>query len=183
MAVLKRDQNVWTIAKAKLDYQWAVEQLAQAKQLHQQGGLAAQAVAAQQLKQKQAHITWQEALHLEHQRWIIAPDGGLVAQLSLETETPVIKGQSALLLIQADDLKAQLFIPADQMHQIHPKVFVETHRLANGRKLPGYITRISPFVDPASGTCQVEALFPGAGIHARPGQVVQIRIEENREEE
>ena len=183
LAVLQPDQNASIVAKAHLDYQWAAQQLTQAELLHQQGGLAAQAVAAHRLKQQQASIAWQEALRIQHLRWIIAPHHGLVAQLALETATPVAKGQAIARLIQAEDLKAMLYIPADQLHRIHRRMAVAAQLYADGPTLSehitlsGHITTISPWIDPASGTCQIEALFPGAGRHTRPGHVVLIHLE------
>ncbi len=81
-------------------------------------------------------------------------------------------------IINPKDLKAELFIPSDQLTEIHLNQPVTASSLADSTKtINGTITHISPVINPESGTCRALAIFPGAGrsrdvLHRTPEQAV-----------
>jgi multidrug efflux pump subunit AcrA (membrane-fusion protein) len=78
-------------------------------------------------------------------------------------------------VIDPEDLKAELFIPADRLSGVRiGQPVVARPDSGPERALEGRIVSLSPVIDPKNGTCRAVALFPGAGKVVRPGTVARI---------
>ena len=104
-----------------------------------------------------------------------APIDGVVAECGVTAGDRTSLRMLVFRVIDPGDLKAELFIPADQLSGVRIGQQV-TARPDSGpeRALEGRIVSLSPVIDPKSGTCRAVALFPGAGKAVRPGTVARI---------
>ena len=147
------------------------------QQLNQRSLLSAQELEDAQYQAQTAQLRLQRAQLDLSRAVIIAPTAGQVTDLQVQPGSLVSLRQVLCQLLQAQDLKAALFIPVDQIAQLrlHQPV---TASLTTAPKetLTGHLVRLSPVVDPQSGSCRGEALFPGAGKHLKPGTVVQVKL-------
>jgi hypothetical protein len=147
--------------------------------LHRQGGFSTQALEGLSLEWEEARLHWLEAQTELNHCVLTAPVNGMVVECTLQKGARIAAGTRAFRLIDPVDLKAVLFIPADRMPGIRSGQAVTAQAEALGVSLPGQLIRVSPLVDPTSGTCRVEAHFVGGGRLVRPGTLVQIHFSDN----
>jgi RND family efflux transporter MFP subunit len=163
-------------AESRLAYERAQRFLDRVQQLHHRSLLSAQELEDSQYQAQTAQLRWQRAqLDLAH-TLILAPRSGVVAQCAVQVGDLTSLRQVLLQLIETTDLKAQLFLPLDQLQGLRIHQPVAGQILATGQRLEGHLIRLSPVVDPQSGSCKAEVLFPGVGKHLKPGTVVQVRL-------
>ena len=153
------------------------------QQLNQRSLLSAQELEDAQYQAQTAQLRLQRAQLDLSRAVILAPMAGQIADLQAQPGSLVSLRQVLCQLLQAQDLKAALFIPADQIAQLrlHQPVTAwpaaaPQKRLQSAPGLQGHLTHLSPTIDPQSGSCRAEALFPGAGKHLKPGTVVQVKL-------
>jgi RND family efflux transporter MFP subunit len=174
----------------RLAYLRAQRFLDRVQQLNTRALLSAQELEDAQYQAQTARLRLQRA-ELDLSRAVItAPVAGQIADLSVQQGSLTSPRQVLCQLLQAQDLKASLFIPADQMAglRLHQPVTawpaLSADRQASApqepqepqERLQGRLTRLSPLVDPESGSCKAEALFPGAGRHLKPGTLAQVKL-------
>jgi membrane fusion protein (multidrug efflux system) len=147
------------------------------QQLQQRSLLSAQELEDAQYQAQTAHLRLERAQLDLSRTVILAPMAGQVADLQIQKGSLISPRQVLCQLLQAQDLKAALFIPVDQIGQLRLHQSV-TASLTTAPKetLTGHLVRLSPVVDPQSGSCRAEALFSGAGKHLKPGTIVQVKL-------
>ena len=147
------------------------------QQLQQRALLSAQELEDAQYQAETAQLRLQRAQLDLSRTVVLAPMAGQIADLQVQPGSLVSLRQVLCQLLQTQDLKAALFIPVDQIAQLrlHQPV---TASLTTAPKetLSGHLVRLSPVVDPQSGSCRAEVLFPGAGKHLKPGTIVQVKL-------
>ncbi|MCC7264539.1 MAG: efflux RND transporter periplasmic adaptor subunit [Candidatus Latescibacteria bacterium] len=147
------------------------------QQLQQRSLLSAQELEDAQYQAQTAHLRLQRAELDLSRAVILAPMAGQVADLQIQKGGLISPRQVLCQLLQAQDLKAALFIPADQIAALRPHHPVTAWPAsAPQQTLTGHLVRLSPLVDPQSGSCRAEVLFPGAGKHFKPGTIVQVKL-------
>ena len=179
LAVLEQDTQQRAAAHARLVLQKAQARKERGQALHRQGGFSTQALEGLSLEWEEARLRWLEAQGALNRCVLTAPVNGIVAECPLQKGARLAAGARAFRLIDPTDLKAVLFIPADRMPGIRLGQAVTAQAEALGVSLPGQLIRVSPLVDPTSGTCRVEAHFVGGGRLVRPGTLVQIHFSDN----
>jgi len=164
----------------RLAYLRAQRFLDRVQQLQQRSLLSAQELEDAQYQAQTAHLRLQRTQLDLSRAVILAPVAGQVADLQAQPGSLTSPRQALCQLLQAQDLKASLFIPVDQIAGLRLQQPVTAWPAAAPQAaqepLQGYLTRLSPLVDPQSGSCRAEALFPGAGRHLRPGTLVQVKL-------
>jgi RND family efflux transporter MFP subunit len=161
----------------RLAYLRAQRFLDRVQQLNQRALLSVQELEDAQYQAQTTHLRLQRA-QLDLSRTVItAPTAGQLADLQVHPGSLVSPRQILCQLLQAQTLKAVLFIPADQMEGIRLHQEVTAWPTATPtQKLQGHLVRLSPVVDPQNGLCRGEVLFPDAGHRLRPGTVVQVQL-------
>ena len=167
----------------RLAYLRAQRFLDRVQQLQQRSLLSAQELEDAQYQAQTAHLRLQRAELDLSRAVILAPMAGQIADLEIQTGSLVSVRQVLCQLLQAQDLKAALFIPVDQIAALRPNQPVMAWPVAAAQKrlqsvpgLQGYLTHLSPTIDAQSGSCRAEALFPGAGRQFKPGTLVQVKL-------
>lgn len=161
----------------RLAYLRAQRFLDRVQQLQQQSLLSAQELEDAQYQAQTAHLRLQRAELDLSRAVILAPMAGQIAELQIQPGSLTSPRQILCQLLVPEDLKATLYIPADQIATIHLHQPVTAWpATAPTQRIQGHLTRLSPLVDPQSGSCRAEALFPGAGKHLRPGTLVQVKL-------
>ena len=161
----------------RLAYLRAQRFLDRVQQLHNRSLLSAQELEDAQYQAQTAQLRCQRA-QLELSRTLItAPMAGQVAELQVQPNSLTTVHQVLCQLLQAQDLKVTLYLPADQLAgvRLHQEV-IAWPASASAQKLQGQLVHLSPIVDPQSGSCRAEVVFSGAGKHLKPGTVVQVHL-------
>lgn len=145
--------------------------------LEEQGGASLEQLEKASIDLQIAQVRWNESQRALSHTTIRALLQGHISAVYIRPGEPTTIGQRLLEIIDATDLRATFYVPAERIAAVSLHASVQAHVENQALVLNGFITSISPLVDAASGTCKVEALFHQAGSKARPGTVVDIYVE------
>jgi membrane fusion protein (multidrug efflux system) len=111
---------------------------------------------------------------------LVAPFDGVVAARSLKVGETAVGGQAAFQVVDLSELRVTASLPERDVSRVAMgQVAKITGAYDEKQAAIARVTRISPVIDPASGTFQVTlTLEPGGSL--RPGQYVDIALELER---
>ena len=126
---------------------------------------------------EQARLRRQKAqLALEHTH-IRAPFAGVLTTRSVQVGGRVAPGGKLFDLVKLDDLIARVHVPGQYLRNVRVKQVVQIESdFLQDMSFDGYVKRISPVVDPQSGTFKVTLGVHDRWEHLRPGIFVTVRI-------
>ena len=115
-------------------------------------------------------------LALEH-TVVRAPFSGVITSRNVQLGSRVAQSTKLFDLVKLDDLIAHVFVPGKHLLEVEPgqSVEVESH-YQEGVVFDGQVKRISPVVDPRSGTFKVTVGLGDNWRDLRPGIFVNVRI-------
>jgi membrane fusion protein (multidrug efflux system) len=126
---------------------------------------------------EQARLRYSRA-KLDLERSVItAPFFGVITERHVQVGARV--GPSTLLydLIKLDDMIARVFVPGQYLMAVEKKQqAVAVSDFLPGKEFEGWVKRISPVVDPSSGTFKVTVGLRDHFEYLRPGLFVNVRI-------
>jgi membrane fusion protein (multidrug efflux system) len=114
-------------------------------------------------------------LELSHTN-IVAPISGVIAQRMIKPGNLIALNAPAFRIVDISRLEAVLNVPERELATL--KAGMPLRMIADavpGRVFEGRVDRISPVVDPGSGTFRVVTAFEGGGL-LRPGMFGRIEI-------
>ncbi len=115
-------------------------------------------------------------LNLEYAS-IRAPITGVVANRYIKTGNMVSVNQPVFKIVDFQHLIANLFVPEVEIQKIQVGQRAElTFDATNGTVFEGIVERISPIVDPNSGTVKVTVAVKDGKAHVKPGMFARVRI-------
>ena len=115
-------------------------------------------------------------LELEH-TIIRAPFSGVITERQVQVGARVSQGTHLFALIKLDDMIARVFVPGQYLMEISPdQQAMVTSDFLKDRRFQGWVKRISPVVDPRSGTFKVTVGLKDRWEFLRPGIFVNVRI-------
>lgn len=122
------------------------------------------------LRQKQARLELDHAL-------IRAPFSGMIAERQVQVGTRVAPGTRLFALLKLDDMITRVYVPGQYLTHISKGQEVHlTSSFLEGKRFQGRVKRISPIVDPKSGTFKVTVGVNDRWEYLRPGLFVDVRI-------
>jgi membrane fusion protein (multidrug efflux system) len=126
---------------------------------------------------EQARLRRQKAhLALEHTH-IRAPFAGVLTTRSVQVGGRVAPGGKLFDLVKLDDLIARVHVPGQYLRNVRVKQVAQIESdFLQDMSFDGYVKRISPVVDPQSGTFKVTLGVHDRWEHLRPGIFVTARI-------
>lgn len=181
LVVLEAADLRLAVARANLACRRTQGYLDRAGQLHARGGVSTQELETLRYEAEAAQLRLEQA-ELDLSRTVLcAPMDGQVAACAAQVGRPTAAGQVLLVLIDATDLQADLYLPATQLasvrlHQVVQAVPAAAPAAEPGRPMAGRVVHISPILDPHSGQARVRLLFAQAGRHHRPGTLVRVQL-------
>ncbi len=164
-------------AEAKLAYQKLESQLKRKEALFNRQLLAKEEYEDLKINVEQSKIRWERArLSLNYAR-VQAPVGGVIARRLVKLGDRIGASTKLYEMVNLSRLIAHVHVPGQGMHNlaIGQHALVTTDFLP-GTKFEGEILRISPVVDPASGTFKVTLELNVKNRLLRPGMYVNAHI-------
>jgi len=130
-----------------------------------------------QYEMDQARLRWKRAqLELEYAA-IRAPFSGVITERHVQVGARVAPGTKLFALIKLDDMITRVFVPGQYLTTISPdQEAVITSDFLENQRFQGWVKRISPVVDPKSGTLKVTVGVKDRWEHLRPGIFVNVQI-------
>lgn len=167
--------------RAQVDISKARRAVEEAERLHASG-----AISDKELQDARDALSLSQASYSEATRSagfarISSPIAGTVSVRELRVGELATSGRRAFQVVDLDKLQVVVQLPERDLTRIsHQQECLLTSAYDDELQAPGHITRISPVVDPATGTVKVTiAVDPGQTV-LRPGQYVKVRVEVDR---
>ena len=108
---------------------------------------------------------------------ILAPFSGVITDRYVQVGARVNSGTQLYELIKLQDMIVRVFIPGQYLLQVaKDQQAVITTDFLSGEEFSGWVKRISPVVDPGSGTFKVTVGIRDKFESLRPGMFVSVRI-------
>ena len=108
---------------------------------------------------------------------IRTPISGVVAERLIKVGNMILPNQSTFRVTSQDPLIAVLHVPERQLHRLSVGQKTMLHVDAHGREaFEGRIDRISPVVDPGTGTVKVTVELHDKTRRLRPGMFARLKI-------
>jgi membrane fusion protein (multidrug efflux system) len=121
-------------------------------------------------------------LQLSYTR-VEAPFTGRVIRRHVDPGQTVNSGTALFTLADMEPLLARVHVPSKEFRSIRRDQPVELILDSTGDRLKGFITLVSPIIDPTSGTIKVTVEIGEYPAGARPGDFAQVRIVTERHED
>lgn len=139
--------------------------------------ISAQAYEDKLFQLEQAKLRHEKArLALAHTQ-IRAPFSGVLTSRQVQVGARVAPGTKLFDLVKLDDMIARVHVPGRHLRTVQPGQIAEVQSdFIPDMVFPGYVKRISPVVDPKSGTFRVTMGLRDNWENLRPGIFVKVRI-------
>ena len=126
---------------------------------------------------EQARLRHQKARMELEQTVIRAPFSGVITERHVQVGAQTTSGKKLFALVKLDAMIARVFVPGQHLTSIRTgQEAVITSEFLKGRSFEGRVKRISPVVDPRSGTFKVTVGLRDDWEYLRPGIFVKVRI-------
>jgi len=181
LARLDDERLALELARARANLAKVEQDFARAKQMHERKLLS----SAEFEKQKYELAALKAALQLadlEHD-WttLRAPIDGVIATRHIKVGNLIEQNQPAFHIVDMTPLIAEVFVPETELAALHagqpasisPQAMVQ-------QRFAAHVERVSPVVDPATGTFKVTLRLDAATDLLRPGMFVTTRIEQDQ---
>lgn len=174
---LEKEEARLRVRQAQVALAQARSTLERTEALHGQNLVSQEEFESAGNQLENAEVALREAqLGLEYTD-IRAPIDGIVMLRQVEQGDLVRANEVLFSMADVDPLQARIQVPEKRIGKIHTgqpaRVMIDA--LAD-RVFPASVRRISPGVDPASGTIKVTLDIPPAGGVLRPGMFATVRI-------
>lgn len=155
----------------------------QAQQLHQQGALSDQDLRNAEGALTAARTTFAEASATRGFTRLTSPIDGTVAVRDLR-EGELAGGRRAFQVVDLNRTRVIVQLPEKDLARVRVGQAARLQGAYDAAAVAsGSVDRISPVVDPQSGTVRVTVRVDAAGTQLRPGQFVKVRLEVDRHED
>lgn len=169
--------------RAIIELERAKQDLDRARALHQQGAISDSELRTSEIGYRTAAASADEARRTRGFTRITSPVEGTVAVREIRLGELASSASRAFQVVDLDRLRVIVQLPEKDLGRVQ----VGQHaRLSSAydddTAASGQVARISPVVDPASGTVRVTVNVDPGQESLRPGQFVKVRLEVDRHE-
>lgn len=174
LAVLDEREASINEQKAGKNYQKLKAEFERQKEIFEKQMLSKEEFERLRYNMEAAQLEWKHAKLLLSYTRIKTPIGGVVTKRYIKVGNKISTSQMAFSVVQDKEKIAVVNIPEQEKNSIFKKQ--DTLILAGEQQVPGFIKRISPAIDPGSGTFKVTvAVNDKEGVYA-VGQFVTVKV-------
>lgn len=176
LLVLEDAEILLSERRLRLELDKAEADLARVRQLADSRMVPEQDLADADYTARRARLSWESArLGVQRSR-VTAPISGVVGRRLVQEGDFVATGTQLFTLVDDQRLIAVLDVPERELERLRQKQPVELEVAAAGGPRQGWIKRISPVVDAASGTVRVTIGVEDPGRRLRAGMYARFSI-------
>jgi membrane fusion protein (multidrug efflux system) len=164
-------------ARAKVEFQKQQNNYSRLEKMHDKDLLSDEELEAARFALETAEIQWKEAkLNLDYMK-VRAPIAGRVGERLAKIGKRIQPSDKLFSVINNSEMIAVIYVPEKNIHQLklNQKAIVTSDNLKENQ-FEGWIKRISPVVDPASGTFKVTVGVKNASHLLKPGMFINVQI-------
>lgn len=174
LAVLDDREATINEKKADLNYKKLKAEFERQKEIFQRQMLSKETFEKLQFNMETAKLEWEQAKLLLSYTRITSPISGVVTKRHIKVGNKINTSQLAFSVVQDKEKIAVVNIPEQEKDEIYLKQ--KTVVFSGSKEVPGFVKRISPAIDPESGTFKVTVdVNDKNGIFA-VGQFVNVKI-------
>ncbi|MGD9900143.1 MAG: efflux RND transporter periplasmic adaptor subunit [Calditrichaceae bacterium] len=177
MLSLEAEEYELAEKRAKVQYQQEQSNYKRFEEMHNQALLSNEEFEKAKFTLKTAEITLQEAkLNLEFMK-IKSPISGRVGERLTKIGERIQPTDKLFSVVNSSQMIAVIWVPEKSLNQLKAGqlAYISSDHLS-GATYQGWIKRISPVVDPASGTFKVTVGIKNVKDELRPGMFVNVHI-------
>ncbi len=164
-------------ADSRLSFQKLENQFLRKKEMFERNILSKEAYEDLRFNLDQARVGWDRALLALDHATVRAPISGVIAERMVKLGDRIGQTTKLYILVSLESLIARVHVPGQSMHNlaVDQHAMITTEFLP-GKSFSGTIMRISPVVDPSSGTFKVTLGIIEDENGLRPGMFVNAHI-------
>ncbi|NOZ94691.1 MAG: efflux RND transporter periplasmic adaptor subunit [Acidobacteria bacterium] len=173
---LQDDEQRLALKKAESRYRQAKEEFERQQKLYEQQLVAEQVFIDAHHALDQARVAYDEARQALSYTEVRAPIAGIVTERLVNLGDSVTINQALFRVVDFDSIVARIYVPEKDLRRLAVGQPARIFATALGEKpLAGKVLRISPVVDPKTGTIKVTVAVPNQpGL--RPGLFVDVEL-------
>jgi membrane fusion protein (multidrug efflux system) len=177
MLQIEQQEYILEEQKARLQYDKQKSEFNRFKALKDKNLVSEEEFETARLAQRQAELAWKQAqLNLDY-TIIRAPINGVVGERTVRLGDRIQPSTKLFLISNLADKVVKLYVPQDKLTNsyVNQKVIITTEVLPD-IEFQGWVKRISPIVDPVSGTFKITVGVKDPKNKLRPGVFVNARL-------
>lgn len=173
---LQDDEQRTTLAKSKTEYAKAKREYERQKRLFEGSLISEQAMNDATYEIERLELEVEEAERALSYTEVRAPISGTITQRLVNVGDYVTVNQQLFQMVDFDSIVARVFVPEKELPRLQEGLTARVGSPALGEaRYTGEVNRISPVVDPRSGTVKVTVDLPRSpGL--RPGMYVDVEL-------
>ena len=181
LAVLANASLQAAAERARVDLGKQRRTAEQAERLHTKGAISDSELLEAREALQAAKANWREATSARDFTHLTSPIEGTVSVRDVRLGEVAGGGQRAFQVVDLSRLRVIANLPEKDLGQVHvgQSVMLQGAYDPDARST-GRIHRISPVVDPSTGTVRVTVAVDAESGTLRPGQFVKVRVETDR---
>lgn len=162
LLVLEDEEILLAEQRTRNDLRKAEQDFTRQEKLANQNLVSSQELDEARYRLESARLNWESARLAVTRTRVTAPISGMVAERHVGEGTFIQMSTPLFRLVDDRELIAVLDLPEREVGRIAVRQEVRVSLQGQDKPLQGWIKRISPVVDAASGTVQVTVAVPGA---------------------
>ncbi len=177
MLTLEAKEYELSEQKARVEYEQQLRNFQRLEKMHQKNLLSDEEYEKAKYQLKAVEIAWNEAkLKLDFTK-VRSPISGRVGQRLAKIGERIQPTDKLFSVVDNSQVIAVVYVPEKNMNEVKigQKAYV-TSDYFKDEKFDGWIKRISPVVDPSSGTFKVTVGVRNRSAKLRPGMFVNVHI-------
>jgi membrane fusion protein, multidrug efflux system len=185
LATLRNPTLQGELERAEGSFARAEEEFQAAKALYDQGFLSRNEHEAASHALETSRVTVEQARATHEARSITSPIAGTVSLRQVRYGEAVSPGQLAFQVVDLTALRVEVNLPEKDLSRLHKGqlVRIRSEVLDESEEVTGRLQRISPVVDPLTGTVKVTVAVDPSQQVLRPGMFVNVDIVVDTHEE
>lgn len=177
LARLKNPALTGELERAEASFQRSSEEFDSIKGLFDQGFVARNAYDEAAHAFDTARVTVEQARDSHASRELTSPIAGTISAREIRFGEAVSPPRRAFHVVDLDKLRVEVNLPEKDLARLKTgqRAIVRSEVL-DGIEAPGRLERISPVVDPATGTVKITVAIDPADTPLRPGMFVNVDL-------
>lgn len=174
---LEDDEIILNEKQAEVDYQQQQLNFERLEQMHSQNLISDEEFENARFTLQQAEIVRDKARLTRQRTTIRSPISGIVSERLVQPGNLVTTASKLYVITDPKEKICRVWVPERDLFQlaVGQRAFV-TSEIALKERFPGWIKRISPVVEPATGTCKVTVGIRDPRNRLRPGMFVRAEV-------
>lgn len=178
---LEHDEQLVQLKESEVNVTHLESSFQRTQELYDRGLINQQDFDTKKLDLEQARLVLERARIMVERATVRAPVNSVVTERLVQPGARVTAGAKVFGLMSLDDMIARVHVPGRYLTSVREGQEAKLgSEFLPGREFLGWVKRISPIVDPSSGTFKVTVGVRPSGEPPPPGLFVNVRVVTDR---